>query len=284
MRARRWLLLLLLAAGLTAAAPGRPAGEATEPSDTDPAAADTAAAAPAAPAEAPEDSVPLARVPYGPGERLVFSIDYGPVNAGEGTLEVRSVIDSGGHNCYLVESRASSNRFFSTFYMVRDKVVSHIDTRQLFSRYFSKRLREGDYRQTLEIRFDQLAGKAHYADGRTFDTLPGIHDVLSAFYYARTLALEPGSTYQVTTHSSRKNYPLEVIVHGRERVRVPAGEFDCLVIEPVILGDGLFQHEGKLTIWLTDDERRMPVLMKTKVKVGSIDASLKEFTAGRPLR
>jgi hypothetical protein len=226
----------------------------------------------------------IAPAPFGPGERFVFSIDYGPVNAGEASLEVRGLVETGGHACYLIESRASSNRFFSAFYMVRDRVVSHIDVQRLYSRWFAKRLREGDYRQNVEISFDQAAGKAHYADGRTFDTMPGIHDVLSAFYYVRTLPLEPGRTYHVDTHSSRKNYPLEVIVHGRERVKVPAGEFDCLVVEPMIIGDGLFQHEGKLTIWMTDDARRMPVLMKTKVKVGSIDASLKEFSAGTPLR
>jgi len=72
-------------------------------------------------------------------------------------------------------------------------------------------------------------------------------------------------------------------VHGRERVKVPAGEFDCLVVEPVLEGEGLFQHEGKLTIWMTDDARKMPVLMKTKVKVGSIDASLREYRSGAPL-
>lgn len=248
-----------------------------------PAPADSAGGPPAgAPATVVADSVAV--FPFAPGERLVFSIDYGPVNAGEGTLEVRGLVTTDGFPCYLVESRAASNRFFSTFYMVRDKVVSHIDVAHLYSRYFAKRLREGDYRQNIEVRFDQETGKAHYADGRSFDTMPGIHDVLSAFYYVRTLALEPGRTYHVETHSSRKNYPLEVIVHGRERVKVPAGEFDCLVVEPMIIGDGLFQHEGRLTIWLTDDVHKMPVLMKTKVKVGSIDASLKEYVLGETPR
>ncbi len=228
-------------------------------------------------------AVTVARpLPWGPGERLTFSIDYGPVNAGEGTLEVVDLVETDGHPCYRIESRAQSNRFFSAFYMVRDKVVTHVDTTALFTRYYLKRLREGDYRKNVEIRFDQVAGKAHYADGRTFDTIPGVHDELSAFYFVRTLDLEPGRTYHVTTHSSRKDYPLEVIVHGRERVKVPAGEFDCLVVEPVILGEGLFQHEGKLTIWLTDDDRRLPVLMRTRVKVGSIDASLNEYVPGRP--
>lgn len=293
---RAWLsaagvtaLLALLAPGLPAARLGAAAlaaGAALAPAAAD---ADTAAspgqdasADPAAPPAAGPGAV--APVPYGPGERLVFSIDYGPINAGEGILEVRGVVETDGHACYLIESRAQSNRFFSAFYMVRDKVVSHVDVRRLFSRYYAKRLREGDYRKNVEVRFDQDAAKAHYADGRVFDTPPGIHDELSAFYYARTIDLQPGRTYSINAHSSRKNYPLQVLVHGRERVKVPAGEFDCLVVEPVLEGEGLFQHEGKLTIWMTDDARKMPVLMKTKVKVGSIDASLKEYRAGAPLK
>jgi hypothetical protein len=223
-------------------------------------------------------------VPYGPGERLVFSIDYGPINAGEGTLEVLDTLRvPGGSLCYQVESRATSNSFFSAFYKVRDRVTTLIDARFLHSRSFEKRLREGNYRKYIKIEFDQDNGKAYYHDGRVFDTVVGIQDILSAFYYVRTLELEEGRSFGVMTHSSRKNYSLDVVVHGRERVEVPAGVFDCFVVEPRIIGEGLFQHEGKLTIWLTADARRMPVLMKTKVKVGSIDASLKEFTLGEPL-
>ncbi|MBU0741585.1 DUF3108 domain-containing protein [bacterium] len=249
-----------------------------------PAGASVAMGALAATDSAVSDPKPAyARVPYAPGEFLLFSIDYGPVNAGEASLEVRDMVESDGRLCYRVESKAISNRFFSAFYMVRDKVVSHIDAETLFSRYFSKRLREGDYRKNIAIRFDHEAGVAHYADRRELEIPFGVHDILSAFYFVRTMDLQPGASAFIHTHSSHKNYDLEVIVHGRETVSVPAGTFDCFKVEPIILGEGLFQFEGKLTIWLTADERRLPVLMKTKVKVGAIDASLKEFTMGETL-
>jgi hypothetical protein len=245
------------------------------------AAAVAAGAEPTAPATEPVAAIHPA--PYGPGELLVFSIDYGPVNAGEASLEVGEVIESGGHPCYPVESRAASNRFFSAFYLVRDKVVTHIDVSTLATRYFSKRLREGDYRQNVAIRYDQEAGKARHLDGHDEDVPFGVQDILSAFYFVRTLPLEPGEPARVVTHSSRKTYDLVVDVHGRETITVPAGTFDCIVVQPVIQGEGLFQFEGDLTIWLTDDARRLPVLMKTKVKVGAIDASLKSYRPGRPL-
>jgi len=247
------------------------------------AAAAAAAAGTEPAAAAPDPTAAPAPAPYGPGELLVFSIDYGPVNAGEASLEVGEVIDSGGHPCYPVESKATSNRFFSAFYLVRDKVITHIDVRTLATRYFSKRLREGDYRKNVAIRYDQEAGKARHLDGRDEDVPTGVQDILSAFYFVRTLPLEPGQPALVTTHSSRRTYDLVVEVHGRERITVPAGTFDCIVVQPVIQGEGLFQFEGDLTIWLSDDARRLPVLMKTKVKVGAIDASLKSFRPGRPL-
>jgi len=227
-------------------------------------------------------SVP-ARVPYGVGERLVFSIDYGPISAGEGVLEVKDLVESDGHLCYQIESSALSNRIFSNLYKVRDRVISHIDVFTLFSRYFSKRINEGGYKRNVAYSIDHDAAKVRYADGKEFDIAPGSHDVLSAFYFVRSLELEPGQDRWASTHSNEQTYDLRVIVHRRERVEVPAGQFDCIVIEPILVGEGLFKQEGVLTIWLTDDERRMPVLMKTRILVGSIDASLKEYRLGQPI-
>ena len=220
---------------------------------------------------------------FGPGEKMVFSIDYGVVNAGEGTLEILGIKEYQGRSVYNIQSKTNSNRFFSSIYKVRDKIISYIDTRELYSRYFYKRLREGDYKKTVEISFDHEEGVARYANGQEYPVKPGVQDVLSAFYFVRTLDLAVGDVYHVPAHSSRKSYDLQVIVHGKERVEVEAGTWDCFVVEPVIEGEGLFKHEGKLTLYMTDDQYHVPVLIKAKVPVGSIDVSLKEFRPGRPL-
>jgi hypothetical protein len=237
-----------------------------------------------APTAAPAAQITAAAVPYGPGEELVFSVNYGPVNAGEATLAVLSVLEFSGRNCYAIESRTTSNSFFSAFYKVRDKVISYIDVEQLTSRYFYKRLREGDYRNTVEITFDQEQSKALYADGREFATVPGVHDVLSAFYYVRSLDLRVGDVYALPAHASRETYDLEVLVLDTETVTVPAGTFTCFVVEPRLVGEGLFKHEGKLVVYVTADVHKIPVLMKSKVPVGSIDATLERYRLGRPLR
>lgn len=217
---------------------------------------------------------------FGPGEKMIFNITYGIVVAGEATLEIAGMTEYQGHLCYNIQSKTKSNRFFSSIYKVRDKIVSYIDFEQLYSRYFYKRLREGDYKKNVEISFDHEAKLARYSNGDEYPTVAGVQDVLSAFYYVRSLELEPGGVYAVPAHSSRKTYDLKVLVHGRERVKVPAGEWDCLVVEPVIEGEGLFKHEGKLTLYLTDDEFKIPVMIKTKVPLGTIDVELKEYRPG----
>lgn len=225
----------------------------------------------------------VAATVFGPGELMEFSIDYGMINAGNGTLECLGVTTYQGRPVYHMESKANSNRFFSSVYKVRDKIVSYIDVETLRSLYFHKRLREGDYKKTVEISFDHEANLARYADGRSFETMPGTQDVLSAFYYVRNLDLAAGKVYSVPAHSSRRTYDLRVIVHGREQVKVDAGTWDCFVVEPVIEGEGLFKHEGKITLYISDDEHRIPVLIKTKVPVGSIDVQLTGYRPGRPL-
>jgi hypothetical protein len=81
-------------------------------------------------------------------------------------------------------------------------------------------------------------------------------------------------------HASRKNALLEVKVLGRQTVKTPAGRFDCLMIEPILKVGGIFKNNGRLVIWLTNDERRMPVLMRSKVAVGSISVVLQEVKLG----
>ncbi len=232
---------------------------------------------------APEVVEQVAPTFFGPGEKLVFDITYGPISAGEAILEVKDVIEFQGHPCYRIESQTNSNRFFSSIYKVRDRVLSYIDTEALYSLYFYKRLREGNFRRTVEIIFDHKNAIAHYADGKEFPIVAGVQDVLSAFYFVRNLDLVPGAIYDVPAHTSRKTYNLKVLVHGRETVKTEAGEFSCIIVEPVLQGEGLFKHEGKLTIYISDDKNRIPVMIKTKVPVGSINVKLKSYRLGNPL-
>jgi hypothetical protein len=217
---------------------------------------------------------------FGLGEKLVFSISYGPINAGTAVMEISRIVQLNQRDCYHVISTAKSNKFFSSFFKVEDRVESFIDVKGIFSWKFEQHLREGHYRADRFADYDQIRHIATTNKGQ-MEVPPYVQDVLSALYYVRTQDLEVGRPLYVDNHSGRKLYPLEVKVHRRERVKVPAGSFDCFVVEPILKAGGMFKHKGRVWVWLTTDERKMPVLMKSKVIVGSIDAKLKSFKLGQ---
>jgi hypothetical protein len=177
-------------------------------------------------------------------------------------------------------ARAESNKFFSTFYKVRNRIESVWDRDGRFSHRYSENRREGGYRAQDEIRFDDERGEAVYRDGQSYPIPSHVQDALSSFYYTRFQALPLGGSVVFDYHAGRKTKPLEVKVLGRERISTPAGTFDCIAIEPILKAGGIFKKSGRLVIWLTNDERRMPVLMRSKVTIGSISVVLQEVRPG----
>lgn len=209
------------------------------------------------------------------GEKLTFLIRYGPIKAGNAIMSIPDTVHVKGNLCYRIVSEAFSNNFFSTFYRVRDVAESHTDMDGIFSWHFEKHLSEGNYHADRYVDFDHFRHMAV----RGKDSLavpPFVQDVLSALYYVRTQELIVGQPISVDNYSDNKLYPLEVKVHKKERIRVRAGEFDCVVVEPILRAAGVFEHKGRLWVWLTDDERRVPVMMKSKIIIGSIVAELEK--------
>jgi Protein of unknown function (DUF3108) len=232
------------------------------------------------PAPGTQEIVPAPEHPFRPGESLRFSVQYGFINAGSAWLEVQTARTPSGRPAYNLIARAESNAFFSRFYKVRNRIESLWDCDGRFSLRYAEDRREGKFRAKSEIRFDPERHEAIYPDGESLPTPPSVQDALSSFYYTRYQALPLGGSVVFDYHASRKSRPLEVRVLGRERVDTPAGKFDCVVVEPMLNAGGIFKNKGRLVIWLTDDDRRMPVLMKSKVLVGSISVVLQEVKTG----
>jgi hypothetical protein len=220
---------------------------------------------------------------FGVGERLIFNIKYAGITAGTSSIEVADTTRLNGHLCYRIENRSQSTPTFSVIYKVDDSATAWLDVDDFVSRGFEKHLREGDYKKDQTVWFDQENNLAWYPEkGDTLEIPPCVMDIFSAIFYVRMLPLEVGKDVIFDNHENRKNYPLVVKVHRRETIKVDAGYFDCLVVEPLIREPGLFKHKGRLWVWLTDDEYHMPVLMKSKVPViGSVNAVLVEYTRGR---
>jgi hypothetical protein len=232
-----------------------------------------------APARAERPCTP----PFGPGEELRFAVKFGPVRAGDAVLSVRAAEPVDGEPVIRLVSTAESNRFFQTFFPVKDRVESLWSMVRFVPLRFEKHIREGKYEKDQLLVFQHDAGRVIDQKGRAHEIAPGAQDVLSAFYYVRSVPLAVGDTLRIPNHADGKSYVLPVRVLDKEEVEVPAGTFSCIVVEPLLGTAGLFKQEGRLTIWLTDDSRRMPVLMRSKVAVGAIVAELEAFRLGRPV-
>jgi hypothetical protein len=217
---------------------------------------------------------------FGLGERLVFSVNYGIVTAGEAVMEIPAVDSIAGRPCYRVEFRVNSLPSFSWIYKVEDRYLTYIDVESISPWKFEQHIREGSYRRDFIAEFDQLKHVARTTEGN-YPIPPYVHDILSAFYFARTVnfaAMKTGE--QVVLHNFYKDttHELAVRVLGRQELELEAGTFNTIVVEPMVREGGLFKSEGRIVIWLTDDDRKIPVRVNTKVVIGSIDTELKEYS------
>lgn len=209
-------------------------------------------------------------------ETLYYDISYGPFEVGRSTMEVVNNEDG----TVSIITRARSKGWVDDVYPVDDfaeSVVEDFDT--LVPIKYTLKTREGKGRKHREVLFDHADNKATYIDhisqvNTEYEIPERVFDPLAAFFYTRRLILEPGQNQTVPMFDSKKFWPLEVKVIKRQNIKVPAGKFDTVLISPVMQSEGIFSRSGDMYIWVTNDERRIPVLIKSKVLIGSIKVKL----------
>lgn len=178
-----------------------------------------------------------------------------------------------------IVSRAWSSKFLSVFYKVEDSIEVLVDNSSYLPFIYRLDLREGRHRKDREVLYLREMGKIvlnnrHKDEIKEFDAEGAIYDPISAFYRVRDMDMEVGNPLFVRVFDNGKLYDVEVQVLKKEKVRVPAGTFDTVVVKPILKSEGIFMRKGDVYIWLTDDARKIPVKMKSKVKVGDINAVL----------
>jgi hypothetical protein len=217
------------------------------------------------------------------GERIDFHVAFGIVPAGKARLEVLDTLRVNGQLALHAVSTARSAKSFDLVFKVRDSIETWFDADSVYALRFRKRLREGPYRDEKIVEFDLADSLVRWQDdGRDKPPLvvePRVQDVLSAGYKARLLPMSVGDTFSIRTHDVNKTYDLMVIVHARETVETPAGVFDCFKVEPVLRSGGIFKKEkgARVFVWVTADNRRIPVQMQSKVSFGTITASMESY-------
>jgi len=210
-------------------------------------------------------------------EKLIFSLSWTGIPVGVATQEI---VDEG--EVRKIFSTARSNDWLATFFPVDDRTESLLEKSGEFpgrSRNIKMLFKEGTRVRDREITFNPATKTAHFFDRKKNEhkNIPieaDTFDIYSSFYYVRHQRLEPGKSIYINVLDSKKLHRIEVRVLRRERVKVPAGEFNTIVIEPLVKPVGVFEGKRGAYIWLSDDSRRIPVKAQTKVTVGSVTAVL----------
>jgi hypothetical protein len=205
------------------------------------------------------------------GETLRFAMSVLGASGGDLTLSARET-ELDGKPAYKFELSAVSGEFLSKIFLVRDYLASWVDPKTFRSLRFEKHTVEGKRVRDDLIEFD-YSKKVAYRDGKPIAIEENSLDSLSSLYYIRLIDLERRDPIPLTV-VSRHLFPLTVVVQGRETVTTPAGTFKTIRVEPQG-PEGLIGKGKSLTLWLTDDEKKMPVQIKSKLKVGTLTGKLK---------
>ncbi|MBC8146267.1 MAG: DUF3108 domain-containing protein [bacterium] len=215
------------------------------------------------------------------GEKLTFSVGYKFITAGYAVMAVTSKpVQVAGRPTYEVKFDVKTTPSFDKIFKVRDHYATYLDADGIFPWRFEQSVREGDYSRDFSANIDQRKHVARTTDG-AFTVSPFVHDILSAFYYARTLDLKKmkkGQSFQLKNFYGKKAHDLKIRILGRQKVETKAGTFNCVVIEPLVVDGGLFKNEGRIVVYMTDDDRKIPVKVSTKVVIGSIDSELVSYS------
>lgn len=219
---------------------------------------------------------------FGAGEKLTFEVRAIGVLGGYATLSVEDFTKVQGRPCYPLVARAKAAFPFSTFYPVNDVQTSFFDAVDYITWGFQNDVQEGNYTARNRETYDQLKHhltRQHNEDPvEETDVQPFTQDIISCFYYFRMLPLEEGKKYLIPTSSGGKNYKLIVKVVGRERVKCPAGTFDCFKAKPFVKYGTVFRNKEDIDLWVTADARHIPVRIKSAIVIGDIDVSLLDAT------
>ena len=219
---------------------------------------------------------------FGPGEKLTFEVTALSMVGGYGTIEVGEPVTVQNRPCYPLSAKATAAFPFSLMFQVHDVQTSYFDAVDFIPWKFENDVLEGKHKaQNLEL-YDQLKHKVvRSRDGKPpeeLDVAPFTQDIISCFYYFRLLPMEVGKNYSIPAHADGKNYNLIVEVIKKEKITIPSGTYDCLLIKPHVRYATVFRNTDDIDIWLTDDERHMPVLVRSKIFIGNVEAVLIDAT------
>jgi hypothetical protein len=218
-----------------------------------------------------------AKVPFGAGERMQYDVRFGSLRVGNAHMEVVALDNLRGRAAWHTAFWVQGGNFL---YRVNDVYESWMDAETLSSLRFVQELEEGG--KDVERRFEIYPERAIFVQTskkplKEEKSVSNPLDDGSFLYFVRTIPLEVGQTYDFDRYFRPDRNPVRIRVLRKEKVKVPAGTFDAIVIQPVIKTKGIFSENGHAEIWLSDDDRHIMLQLKSRLKFGSLNLYLKSY-------
>ncbi|MDY8135218.1 DUF3108 domain-containing protein [Aquimarina sp. 2201CG5-10] len=222
---------------------------------------------------------------FKPGEWFRFRIHYGVFTASYATLEVKEE-KLNNTPVYHIIGEGKSSGLLSLFFKVEDNYETYIDKKEVRPYRFVRKINEGGHTKDIEINFDHQKNEAlvfnkKYNTKKTFTIKENVQDMMSSFYFLRneidTSNLKKGDEFFVNMFFDSENYKFKLKFLGREVLKTKIGKMNTLKFRPYVQADRIFKEEESMTVWVSDDDNRMPLKIKADIVVGSIQADLIAF-------
>ncbi len=225
------------------------------------------------------------------GETLEYDIYWGLVKVGHSYLRVSEAVQISSRPVWHIVSEAKSGSFIDNFYKVDDRNEAWMDAQGLHSYGYYKKVSEGKYFANEWAVFD-LGNRRFYGSKmnkkKQISSFEGVlekpvNDMLSAVYRLRAMRVEPGARVEMDVNTKR-NWRLSIKAGKRETVSTGYGKKKCIMLEPMAGEEGLFAAKAgkRMLVWITDDELKLPMILKAEIFIGSVTAKLVRRTVTQP--
>lgn len=220
------------------------------------------------------------------GEKLVFRVAFhslmtGNITAGSASLEItKENKNMSGKNTFHAIGYGKTTGFIEMFYQVEERFESFFDEDNMLPVFFSRNTRENKYRRSDQVTFRHKEKIA--VSTRKVSQIPdNVQDIVSAFYFARCIDLtgvKPGKEFPVPFFLDDSVYNSSIRYVGRETIKIKLGKFNCLKIKPMVATGNVFENAYPMTIWVTDDKNRIPILIESELSVGSVRVEMTSYS------
>lgn len=219
---------------------------------------------------------------YRLGEELHFRVYYhawltGKVTAGYASMTIKDKpVMVSGKSTLHIKGEGKSRKAFSWFFKVHDRFETWLEPSEQIPLKYLRRTREGNYSKDEDYVFDHAKGIV--TSTRKITEIPQkTQDIVSALYFARNTDFskaKSGDIFPISFVFDDEIYVSQTLFLGRETVKVGMGTFTCLKFKPMVVTGNVFDDEYPMTLWVTDDKNRIPILAESSILVGSVKIEL----------